>query len=102
MGPISKEQEENVEWNVQWVKAEAVWRKGFEGQGIVVGNADTGIIIYYYIKGIEFDHPALVSNYRGNKNGTFNHNFNWFDGVRDFPSCGSCPCKGERPVFYSY
>jgi bacillopeptidase F len=34
-------------------------------------------MVIYFIKK---DHPALVSNYRGNNgNGSYNHNYNWFD-----------------------
>jgi hypothetical protein len=41
------------------------------GDGIVVANIDTGV---------QFDHPALVGQYRGNLGGgTFDHNYNWFD-----------------------
>jgi hypothetical protein len=39
--PISEnlklEKEKEPEWNVKWIKADAVWAKGFEGKGIVVG-----------------------------------------------------------------
>jgi hypothetical protein len=80
---------EAVEWNVKWVNADKVWAKGFEGQNMVTGNADTGIM---------YNHEALVTAYRGNKgNNQFDHNYNWFDGLRDFPSCGQCPCKGKVP-----
>jgi len=78
----------DIEWNVRWIKADKVWEKGFTGQGIVVGNADTGIM---------YNHVALVNSYRGHNNGQFNHNYNWFDGVREFPTCGTCPCRGVVP-----
>jgi hypothetical protein len=78
-----------VEWNVKWVKADKVWAMGHEGKGIVVGNADTGHM---------YNHKALVGSYRGNLgNGEFDHNYNWFDGLREFPTCGRCPCKGKVP-----
>jgi hypothetical protein len=39
--PVSEnlvlEKEKEAEWNVKWIKADAVWAKGFEGKGIVVG-----------------------------------------------------------------
>jgi serine protease AprX len=70
------------EWNLDWINATALWRLGFTGKGSVVGGADTGI---------QWDHPALKSNYRGFENNQANHNFNWFDGVttQEFPQCRS-------------
>jgi subtilisin family serine protease len=60
-----------VEWNLEWVKAPAVWKKGFTGKGKVVGLVDTGV---------NFRHPSLSHRYRGMlPNGTFQHDFNWFD-----------------------
>ena len=44
---------------------------GVTGEGITVASIDTGV---------QYDHPALVDQYRGNNgDGTFNHNYNWFD-----------------------
>jgi len=65
---------QTIEWNVNYVKAPEAWAMGYKGQGFTVANADTGV---------EFTHDALVRNYRGNLgNGQFNHNFHWWDGVR--------------------
>ena len=37
----------------------------------MVANIDTGV---------QYDHPALVNQYRGNiGGGSFDHNYNWFD-----------------------
>ncbi len=70
-----------VEWGVTNVRAPEVWSTfGTRGENIVVANIDTGA---------QYDHPALVGQYRGNNgNGTFDHNYNWFDPSK---SCGS-PC----------
>jgi subtilisin family serine protease len=68
-----------------------MWRLGFTGNGTVVGGADTGI---------QFNHPSLVSNYRGNNRGVFDHNYNWYDGVttQEFPQCrSSCGCSLKAP-----
>ena len=44
---------------------------GVRGEKIVVANIDTGV---------QYNHPALVNQYRGKKaGGGFNHNYNWFD-----------------------
>jgi len=86
---IDKHQNNTVEWNVKWVKADKAWEQGYTGKGFVVANADTGIM---------YNHKALVSNYRGTKgNDMFDHNYNWFDGLRNFTNCGRCPCKGTVP-----
>ncbi|MEV4759098.1 S8 family serine peptidase [Micromonospora sp. NPDC049559] len=72
-----------VEWGLTNIEAPRVWSEyGDRGEGIVVANIDTGV---------QYDHPAVVGKYRGNLgNGSFDHNYNWFDpaGV-----CGSAaPC----------
>ena len=61
-----------VEWGVDDINADEVWNTfGVHGEGIVVGSIDTGV---------EYDHPALVNQYRGNNgDGTFDHDYNWFD-----------------------
>jgi subtilisin family serine protease len=62
-----------VEWGLQNIKADKVWNKfKDQGKGIVVANIDTGV---------QYDHPALVKQYRGTKKkGKYNHNYNWYDG----------------------
>ena len=60
-----------IESNLSHVKADQVWALGYEGQGIVVGNIDTGV---------RYTHQALVNQYRGNLGGgNYNHNYNWWD-----------------------
>src|SRR5206468_1797050 len=61
-----------IEWNIDRIRAPEVWSTfGTRGEGIVVANIDTGV---------QFDHPALVRQYRGRlPDGTFDHNYNWFD-----------------------
>lgn len=69
------------EWGVARIGADAVWAEGILGSGIVVGNVDTGV---------EYEHEALVTQYRGNLGGgTFDHNYSWWDptGI-----CGDVPC----------
>ncbi|MFE6735528.1 S8 family serine peptidase [Microbacterium sp. NPDC057650] len=62
----------NVEWGIAAIKADKVWSDfGVQGEGIVIGSIDSGA---------QFDHPALVAQYRGNRgDGTFDHNYNWFN-----------------------
>ncbi|REJ04846.1 peptidase S8 [Microbacterium bovistercoris] len=61
-----------VEWGISDIKADQVWSQyGVRGEGIVIANIDSGV---------QYDHPALVGNYRGNLgNGTFSHDYNWYD-----------------------
>ncbi|MEV8378067.1 S8 family serine peptidase [Kribbella sp. NPDC056861] len=71
-----------VEWGIANVKADQVWAQyGDKGAGITVANIDTGV---------QYDHPALVNQYRGKQaNGTFDHNYNWFDAAG---TCSGAPC----------
>ncbi len=61
---------QGVEWNITAVGAPAVWERGVDGSGIVVGGADTGV---------DWTHPALQSKYRGASGGAASHDFNWYD-----------------------
>ncbi|WP_163101643.1 S8 family peptidase [Peribacillus alkalitolerans] len=63
----------NVEWGIEKIGAPDVWGLGIDGTGIVVGSIDTGV---------QWDHPALKTKYRGydpaNPDNP-NHEYNWFD-----------------------
>lgn len=59
-----------IAWNVAWIQAPAVWADGFTGQGIVVGDLDTGV---------QWNHPALINQYRGWNGSSADHNYNWWD-----------------------
>jgi serine protease AprX len=59
-----------VEWNVQQINAPQVWAMGYTGKGIVVAGADTGV---------QWDHIALKSHYRGWNGTSVNHAYNWHD-----------------------
>ena len=79
-----------VEWGVARVRAPEVWDQfGVQGEGIVVANIDTGV---------QFNHPALVTQYRGWQGGeAFDHNYNWHDpsGVCGNPSLVPCDNVGH-------
>ena len=69
------------EWGVAKIGAPGAWDEGILGQGVVVASVDTGV---------DFTHPALVNQYRGNNgDGTFTHDYNWWD-VNNV--CGGEPC----------
>jgi subtilisin family serine protease len=61
-----------IEWNLNTIKAPQVWQHGDTGQGIVLGNIDTGQ---------QWDHPALKNQYRGWNGTTADHNYNWYDEI---------------------
>ncbi|XRG77748.1 S8 family serine peptidase [Rossellomorea sp. GAMAL-10_SWC] len=65
--------DENTEWGLKKIGAPDVWSLGIDGTGIVVGSIDTGV---------QWDHPALKTKYRGydpNNPDNPNNEFNWFD-----------------------
>src|SRR6266545_1999027 len=73
-----------IEWNIDRIGAPQVWSTfGTRGEGMVVANIDTGV---------QFDHPALVRQYRGNTGSGFNHNFSWFDPTG---TCVASPCDNN-------
>ena len=61
-----------VSANIARIHADDVWDLGFRGGGIVVGSIDTGV---------RATHNALADQYRGNRNGSWDHRFNWWDAV---------------------
>ncbi len=71
-----------VEWNIEKVNADEVWATGFTGQGVVVGGQDTGY---------NWEHPALINQYRGWDAATETavHDYNWHDAIHfDNPNSG--------------
>ena len=73
--------EGDPEWGVAKIRAPEAWAEGILGQGVVVSSVDTGV---------DYTHPALIHQYRGNNgDGTFTNDYNWWDptGI-----CGDSPC----------
>ncbi|RAO39010.1 C5a peptidase [Micromonospora saelicesensis] len=77
-----------LEWGIANINADDVWSQyGVKGEGITVANIDTGV---------QFNHPALVNSYRGNNgDGTFDHNYNWFNAANATGACATAPCDGD-------
>ncbi|MFF8511675.1 S8 family serine peptidase [Streptomyces sp. NPDC015492] len=74
-------------WGVLDVKADRVWDQ-YEnrGEGIVIANVDSGV---------QYDHPDLVANYRGNNgDGTFTHDYNFYDPTGQCGTSGT-PCDNN-------
>src|SRR5438552_6440571 len=89
-GPPVPKTPNAAEWGVLNVNAPAVWALGFTGQGIVVGDLDTGM---------RWTHSALKPSYRGWNGVTADHNFNWHDAIHTGGGiCGAntvAPCDDD-------
>ncbi|MGW4643647.1 S8 family serine peptidase [Sphaerisporangium sp. NPDC004334] len=78
----------SVEWNIDRINAPKVWNElGDHGEGITIASIDTGV---------QWDHPALVSQYRGTgPDGTVDHDYNWYDPAGACPSKAPCDDRGH-------
>jgi uncharacterized repeat protein (TIGR01451 family) len=81
-GPTSEP--DAIEWNITKVNAPQVWAAGFTGQGTVIAGQDTGY---------QWDHPALINQYRGWDGSSADHNYNWHDAIHH----GSGDCGADSP-----
>jgi len=70
-------------WDLTWINVPAVWALGDTGQNTVYANADTGV---------QWDHPALKSHYRGWNGTTADHNYNWWDAIHSDIDGNGNPC----------
>lgn len=74
-----------VEWGIADINADDVWST-YEatGTGIVVASIDTGV---------QWDHPALINQYRGYDadSGTADHNYNWYNAGHGNPAFPNDP-----------
>lgn len=79
-----------IEQSLKEIGADKVWTElKAKGQGIVIAGQDTGV---------QWDHPALKSKYRGFVNGKTNHNYNWFDAIKEKIDGGSsCGLDSKFP-----
>jgi len=80
-----------IEWNVAHINADDVWALGYTGQSIVVAGQDTGY---------DWDHPALVNQYRGYNGITATHDYNWHDAIHtnDPHTPEGNPCGFDAPA----
>ncbi|MGE5277345.1 MAG: S8 family serine peptidase [Acidobacteriota bacterium] len=74
--------------NLERIRAPEVWAEGFTGQGIVVGDADTGFA---------WEHPALKPHYRGFDGLNVTHDYNWHDAVHDAAPGNPCGSNSAAP-----
>jgi serine protease AprX len=75
-----------IEWGVQSVNAPQVWAMGYTGQGLVIGNAGTGV---------RWEHNGLKPHYRGWNGAAADHNYSWWDAVHS--SSGPCGANSQAP-----
>jgi subtilisin family serine protease len=79
--PKAAGEDDTVAWGLEAIHAPQSWAMGATGAGITVSNLDSGV---------QFDHPALMHQYRGTKpDGTVDHNYNW---MATRSSCAGAPC----------
>jgi len=79
-----------IEQGISYSHADQVWALGFTGQGIVVGDGDTGF---------QWDHPALKPHYRGWNGSVANHDYNWHDSIHmELGTNGTNPCGYNSTV----
>ncbi|MBN1666661.1 MAG: S8 family serine peptidase, partial [Anaerolineales bacterium] len=75
--PHAPESGEAIESSLIFVKAPDVWALGYDGEGIVLAGNDTGL---------DWDHPALINQYRGWNGSSVDHNYNWWDATGTYPT----------------
>jgi subtilisin family serine protease len=61
---------QGTSWNLALINAPRAWELSARGQGIVIGQADSGV---------DWTHNELRDGYRGNTAGGVDHRFNWYD-----------------------
>lgn len=79
-----------IEPGLTYVHAPELWNMGFKGQGTVVASSDTGVA---------WDHPALMSHYRGWDGAQADHNYSWWDAIKTsiVNNGGTCGLNSQIP-----
>ena len=79
-----------VESSLTEVGAVRVWNElGVKGEGVVIAGQDTGI---------QWDHPAIIRQYRGFRGEAIAaHNYNWFDAIRSGSGRNRCGFALDTP-----
>lgn len=65
-----------IEPNLSFINADDVWALGVDGFDTVLAGNDTGL---------DWDHPALIDQYRGWDGVAADHNYNWWDATSSYP-----------------
>ncbi|MGD1224163.1 S8 family serine peptidase [Streptomyces krungchingensis] len=79
--------DDTPEWGVADINADEVWNQYDDrGEGIVIASVDSGV---------QYNHPDLVAQYRGNNgDGTFTHDYNFYDPTGQCGTSG-VPCDNN-------
>jgi serine protease AprX len=91
---LAAAQSQALPYGLEFTQATDVWALGFRGQGIVIASQDTGV---------EWDHPALLAQYRGvvsdttTMSYTVDHVYNWFDAVPTAGRPARCDSDPQIP-----
>ena len=82
---------QGIEWGVARVNADDVWALGYTGTNVVVAGQDTGY---------DWDHPALINQYRGYNGISATHDYNWHDAIHtnDPHTPAGNPCGFDSPI----
>ena len=75
-----------IEANITHVHAADLWLLGYRGEGVVVGGQDTGY---------QWNHPALIEQYRGWDGVNVTHDYHWHDAIHS--GGGVCGADSPRP-----
>ena len=80
-----------IEPNLARINADDVWALGYTGEGVVVAGQDTGY---------DWDHPALIGQYRGWDGSTATHDYSWHDAIHEDNehTAPGNPCGFDLPV----
>jgi uncharacterized repeat protein (TIGR01451 family) len=73
-GELSPQVGGGIAWGVKQIDADEVWELGYTGEGIVIAGQDTGY---------DWEHPALINQYRGYNGVTATHDYNWHDAIHE-------------------
>ena len=74
--------------NITATGANRVWTEfGVKGEGVVIAGQDTGV---------NWNHPALKSHYRGWDGTTADHGYSWHDAIHE-TSQTTCPADQKAP-----
>ncbi|MEV6250800.1 S8 family serine peptidase [Streptomyces sp. NPDC051742] len=78
---------ESAEWGVKDIRADQVWSQyGTRGEGVVIANIDTGV---------QGNHPALKTNYRGWNGTSADDDYNFFDATGQCSGTSPCDDNGH-------
>jgi hypothetical protein len=78
VNPAAPNIPEGIETNITFVNADEVWSTfGVFGAGTVMAGNDTGL---------DWNHPALINQYRGWDGAVADHNYNWWDATGTYPT----------------